>query len=100
MLLHLTMKLTAQPLTTLAGGKHFIVEGVTDDVISLAANILAAVKDTWHGAVGNPTELKDRVQKKGRHPDADSYGAPGATYQSSRTVHANNSDNSHRLDGP
>ena len=41
-LLHLTMKHTAQIAATLAGEKYFIVEGVTDDVITLASNTLAA----------------------------------------------------------
>ena len=41
-LLHLTIKHTAQLPTTLAGEKYFIVEGLTDDVITLAANTLAA----------------------------------------------------------
>ena len=44
-LLHLTMKHTAQLPTTLAGEKYFIVEGLTDDVITLAANTLAATTD-------------------------------------------------------
>ena len=60
-LLHLTMKHTAQLPTTLAGEKHFIVEGLTDDVITLAANTLAATTDAWDDAVGHPTARKDRV---------------------------------------
>ena len=44
-LLHLTMKYTAQLPTTLPGEKYFIVEGLTDDVITLAANTLAATTD-------------------------------------------------------
>ena len=44
-LLHLTMKHTAQLPTTLAGEKYFIVEGLTEDVITLAANNLAATTD-------------------------------------------------------
>ena len=59
---HLGMKHTAQLPTTLAGGKYFIVEGLTDDVITLAANTLAATTDGWDGAVGHPTACKDRVQ--------------------------------------
>ena len=44
-LLHLTMKHTAQLPTTLAVEKHFIVEGLTDNVITLATNTLAATTD-------------------------------------------------------
>ena len=43
-LLHLTMKHTAQLPATLAGEKYFIVEGLTDDVITLATNNLAATR--------------------------------------------------------
>ena len=63
-LLHLTMKHTAQLPPTLAGEKYFIVEGLTDDVITLAANTLAATTDAWDDAVGHPTACKDRVQEK------------------------------------
>ena len=83
-LLHVTMKHTAQPLTALffcpvppsypsrgsrlptalKGETQFNLEGLTDDVISLANNTLAAVTDTWDDAVGHPTERKDRVQEK------------------------------------
>ena len=61
-LLHLTMKHTAQLLATLAGERYFIVEGLTDDVIRLATNTLAATTDAWDVAVGHPTARKDRVQ--------------------------------------
>ena len=61
-LLHLTMKQTAQLSTTLAGERYFIVEGLTDDVITLAANTLAATTDASDVAVGHPTARKDRVQ--------------------------------------
>ena len=61
-LLHLTIKHTAQLPATLAGEKFFIVEGLTDDVITLAANTLAATTDAWDVAVGHPTARKDRVQ--------------------------------------
>ena len=61
-LLHLTMKRTAQLPTTLVGEKYFIVEGLTEDVITLAANTLAATSDAWDVAVGHPTARKDRVQ--------------------------------------
>ena len=61
-LLHLTMKHTAQLPATLAGEKYLIVEGLTDDVITLAANTLAATTDAWDVAVGHPTARKDRVQ--------------------------------------
>ena len=61
-LLHLTMKHTAQLPTTLAGEKYFIVERLTDDVITLAGNTLAATTDTWAVAVGHPTAHKDRAQ--------------------------------------
>ena len=62
-LLHLTMKHTAQLPATLAGEKYFIVEGLTDDIIILAANTLAATTDAWDDAVGHPTARKDRVQE-------------------------------------
>ena len=61
-LLHLTMKHTAILPATLAGEKYFIVEGLTDDVITLATNTLAATIDAWDVAVGHPTARKDRVQ--------------------------------------
>ena len=61
-LLHLTMKHTAQLLANLAGEKHFIVEGLTDNVITLATNTLAATTDAWDVAVGHSTACKDRVQ--------------------------------------
>ena len=61
-LLHLTMKNTAPLPTTLAGEKYFIVEDLTDDVNTLAANTLAATTDAWDVAVGLPTARKDRVQ--------------------------------------
>ena len=54
---------TAQLPTTLAGEKHFIVEGLTDDVITLAANTLAATMDAWDDAVGHPTARKNTVQE-------------------------------------
>ena len=38
------------------------MEGLTDDVITLAANTLAAITDAWDVAVGHPTARKDRVQ--------------------------------------
>ena len=57
------MKRTAQLPTTLAGEKHFLLEGLTDDVITLAANTLAATTDAWDIAVGHPTACKDRVQE-------------------------------------
>ena len=62
-LLHITMKNTALLPTTLAEEKHFIVEGLTDDVITLATNTLAATTDAWDDAVGQPTARKDRVQE-------------------------------------
>ena len=63
-LLRLTITHTAQLPATLAAKKHFIVEGLTDDVIILAANILAAAMDAWDDAMGHPTARKDRVQRK------------------------------------
>ena len=63
-LLHLTMKHTDQFPATLAGEKHFIVEGLTDDVITLATNILAAATDAWDDAGGHPTARKDKVQER------------------------------------
>ena len=44
------------------GEKYFIVEGLTDDVITLAANTPAATTDAWDVAVGQPGARKDRVQ--------------------------------------
>ena len=44
------------------GKKYFIVEGLTDHVITLAANTLAATTDAWDFAMGRPTARKDRVQ--------------------------------------
>ena len=44
-LLHITMKHTAQLPATLAGENYFIVQGSTDDVITLATNTLAATTD-------------------------------------------------------
>ena len=63
-LLHLTMKPTAQLRTALEEEKHYIREGLTDDVITLATNTLAAVTDTWDDAVGHPKERKDMIQEK------------------------------------
>ena len=62
-LLHLTMKHTAQLPATPAGENYFIVEGLTDDVITLVANTLAATTDAWDNAVGHTTARKDRVQE-------------------------------------
>ena len=62
-LLQLAMKHTAQLPATLAGEKYFIVEGLTDDVINLATNTLAATTYAWDVAVGHPTARKDRVQE-------------------------------------
>ena len=62
-LLHLTMKHTAQLPATLAGEKYFIMECLTDDVITLASNTLAATTDAWDVAVGHLTARKDRVQE-------------------------------------
>ena len=62
-LLHLTMKYTAQLPATLAREKYFIVEGLTDDVSTLAANTLAATTDAWDDVVGHPTARTDRVQE-------------------------------------
>ena len=44
-LLHLTMKQKGQLPATLAGEKYFIVEGLTDDVVTLATNTVAATTD-------------------------------------------------------
>ena len=63
-LLHLTMKDTAHLPATLAGEEHFIVEGLTHEVIALAAKTLAAVTDAWDDAVGHPTARKDRMQER------------------------------------
>ena len=62
-LLHLTMKHTAQLPATLWGEKYFIMEGLTDDVITLATNTWAATTDAWDIAVGHPTARKNRVQE-------------------------------------
>ena len=61
-LLHLIMKHTAQLPATLAREKYFIVEVLTNDVITLATNTLAATTDAWDVAVGHPTARRDRVQ--------------------------------------
>ena len=60
-LLHLTMRHTAQLPTALAGEKYLIVEGLTNDVIILLGNTLAATTDAWDVAVGHPTARKDRL---------------------------------------
>ena len=51
-LLRLTMKHTAKIPTTVAEEKHFIVEGLTNDVITPAANALTATTDASDDAVG------------------------------------------------
>ena len=58
------MNPTTQLPATLEGEKHFIVEGLTDDVITLAAKTLAEVMDTWDDAVGPQTERKDRIEER------------------------------------
>ena len=63
-LLHLTMRHIAQLPPNLAGEKHFIVEGLTDDVITQAANTLAAATDAWDDAVGHPTARNAMVQER------------------------------------
>ena len=40
------------------------MEGLTDNVITLAANTLAAATDAYDGAVEHPTARKDRVQER------------------------------------
>ena len=62
--LHLTMKPTTQFPTALEGEAHLIVEGLTEDVITLAANTLAAVTDSRDDTVGHPAAHKDRIQEK------------------------------------
>ena len=62
--LDLTMTNTAKLPATIAGQKHFIVEGLTDDGITLAANTLTAATDAWDDAVGHRTAPKDRVQER------------------------------------
>ena len=57
------MKHTAQLPTTLAREKHFIMDGLTENLITLAANSLAAATDAWDDAVGHPTARKDRVHE-------------------------------------
>ena len=46
-LLHLTMKHTAQLPATLAGERHFIVEGLTDDVITPASTPWRPPRTLW-----------------------------------------------------
>ena len=46
-LLHLTMKPTAHLPNALAGKKQFTVEGLTDTIMSPAANTIADVIDAW-----------------------------------------------------
>ena len=58
------MKHTPQLPATLAGEKHFIVEGLMDDVITLAANTLMSATDAWDDAVGHPTAHEDTVQER------------------------------------
>ena len=62
-LLHLTTKHTAQLPATLAGERYFIVKGLTENVITLAANTLAVTTDPWDDAVEHPTARKDRVEE-------------------------------------
>ena len=70
-LLHLTMKHASQFTATLAGEKHFIVQSLTDNVITLVAKTLAAARDAWDDAVGHPTARKDRVQERENTPTPD-----------------------------
>ena len=68
-LLQFTMKPTAQFPTALEGEIHFIVEELTDDTITLATNMLAAVTDTWDYAVGHPTGTQRQDSGEEGHPD-------------------------------
>ena len=64
-LLHLILKRTAQLPATLAGEKHFIVAGLTDDVITLAANTLAAATVAWDNALGHtPRHVRTECRKR------------------------------------
>ena len=63
-LLHLTMKPAAQLPKALEGETHFIVEGHTDDVITLATNTLAAATEKGNEAAGHQLARKDRIQEK------------------------------------
>ena len=58
------MKPTAGLPTALEEETHLIVEGLTDNVITLVSNTLTAVKNTWDDAVGQPTARNDRIQEK------------------------------------
>ena len=98
-LLLLTMKPTGQLPATLEGKGHFIVESLTDNVITLAANTLAAVTDTWDDAVGHPTERKGTTTK-GRDPGTEGYGPPDTIRQPIRTIRTKICAESHRLNGP
>ena len=63
-LLHLTMKHTAQLPATLEGEKYFIVEGLTDDVLTLATNTLAAITDTGTMPWGTPRHVRTGCRKQ------------------------------------
>ena len=64
LLLHLTMTPTVQVPTLLEGETNFFVEDLTDNVITLATNTLAAVTNTSDNAAGQPTARKDKIQEK------------------------------------
>ena len=59
-----TIRTTAPLPATLKGEKKFIAEGLTEGVITLATNTLAAVTDTPNDTVGHPMELENRIQEK------------------------------------
>ena len=61
-LLHLTMKHTAHLPTTLAGQKHFIVEGLTDDVMTLAAKPWRPPRTPGTMPWDTPQHRLDRLQ--------------------------------------
>ena len=63
-LLHLTMKHTAQLPTTLAGEKYFIVERLTDDVITLAANTLAPPRTRGTSPWATPRRIRTGCRAK------------------------------------
>ena len=62
--LHLLTTLKAQPQGTLTGEKYFIVEGLTDDIITVVANTLTNIRGALAQNIGHPKGRKDQAQKK------------------------------------
>ena len=84
-LLHLTMQPTANMPTTLAGETYIMVEGQTDDIITLAAYTAANVNNAWDANYRHPSLNRDTVQEK---EGASPYTVlPGAAYISNSQTH-------------